>query len=94
MIEVERLEDGDPMRFRVEVSEAGGRTRHEVSLTREDHERLAPQAEADALVEASFAFLLDREPKESILRSFELPVISRYFDEYADEIDAYLDGSG
>jgi hypothetical protein len=29
---------------------------------------------------------LEREPKESILRSFELTVISRYFPEYEREI--------
>ena len=34
----------------------------------------------------SFRFLLEREPKESILRSFDLTVISRYFSEYEREI--------
>ena len=34
------------------------------------------------LVRRSFAFLLEREPKESILRSFELPEIGRYFPDY------------
>ena len=34
------------------------------------------------LVRRSFAFLLEREPKESILRSFDLPVIGRYFPDY------------
>jgi len=34
------------------------------------------------LLRLSFEFLLDREPKESILRRFELPVIARYFPEY------------
>jgi hypothetical protein len=30
----------------------------------------------------SFAFLLEREPKESILREFDLSVITRYYPEY------------
>jgi hypothetical protein len=30
-------------------------------------------------VGAAFNFLLDREPQESILRRFELPVIELYF---------------
>ena len=34
------------------------------------------------LVRRSFAFLLEREPKESILRSFDLPEIGRYFPDY------------
>ena len=35
---------------------------------------------------ASFAFLLEREPRESILRQFELPVIERYFPGYEAQI--------
>ena len=38
------------------------------------------------LVEASFAFLLERETKESILREFDLIVIGRYFPDYEREI--------
>lgn len=90
MIEVEQTDDGDPMTFEVTVREGSGKSHHEVTLAREDHERLAPTHEPDHLVEASFEFLLEREPKDSILSSFELPVISRYFSEYKDEIDDYL----
>jgi hypothetical protein len=38
------------------------------------------------LVKKSFEFLLEREPKESILRSFNLKIISNYFPEYEKEI--------
>lgn len=31
-------------------------------------------------------FLLEREPKEAILRSFDLTVIGRYFPEYERQI--------
>jgi hypothetical protein len=41
-------------------------------------------------VRKSFLFLLEREPKESILRSFDLTVISRYFPEYEREITRRL----
>jgi hypothetical protein len=34
------------------------------------------------LVKKSFEFLLEREPNTSILRSFDLSVIARYFPEY------------
>ena len=37
---------------------------------------------AEELVRRSFEFLLEREPKESILSRFDLTVISRYFPEY------------
>ena len=45
---------------------------------------------AQSLVRASFEFLLAREPKESILRQFELPVIERYFQEYPRVIRAMV----
>ena len=35
-------------------------------------------------------FLLEREPKESILSRFDLPIISRYFPEYEEEIGERL----
>lgn len=44
------------------------------------------------LLDYSFQFLLEREPNTSILRSFELPVIERYFPEYTQEITKKLKG--
>jgi hypothetical protein len=69
------------------VAEAGGTTEHVVRVTRADLDRLAPGAtDPTDLVRRSFEFLLAREPKESILRSFDLSVIGRYFPEYEGEI--------
>ncbi len=61
----------------------GAPTRHDVTVTTCDLANLAPDA-ADPvdLVRRSFEFLLEREPKESILRRFDLPLIGRYFPEY------------
>jgi len=42
------------------------------------------------LVEKSFEFLLERETKESILGSFDIILISKYFPEYPDKIKTYL----
>jgi hypothetical protein len=36
------------------------------------------------------SFLLDREPKESILRRFDVTEISRYFPEFEREMPRYL----
>ena len=72
-----------PDRVHVVVEERGSRTEHDVTVRPEDLARYAPGASAEALVRASFEFLLEREPKESILRRFEVPVIERYFPEYA-----------
>jgi hypothetical protein len=67
----------------VRVSEGASASEHTVRVTRDDLHRLAPgDTEPTDLVRRSFAFLLEREPKESILRSFDLPLIGRYFPEY------------
>ena len=61
----------------------GAATTHEVAVASADLARLAPgAADPEDLVRRSFAFLLEREPKESILRRFDLPLIGRYFPEY------------
>ena len=44
------------------------------------------KVEPGDLVKKSFEFLLNREPKESILKKFNLRVISGYFPEYEEEI--------
>ena len=71
-------------RYRVSVEDGASRTEHEVSVTPDDVARYAPGESAERLLIASFEFLLEREPKESILRSFELGDIARYFPEYAE----------
>src|SRR5512145_582222 len=70
----------------VTVGDDAAATTHEVEVTAADLERLAPGAAPERLVAASFTFLLDREPRESILRRFGLPTIGRYFPEYEAEI--------
>ena len=72
---------------RVEVGGPGTLTSHVLNLSAADLARLAPgAAEPDDLVRRSFAFLLAREPKESILGRFDLPLIGRYYPEYEREI--------
>jgi hypothetical protein len=73
--------------YHVVVDQGPGSTEHTVHVPEEYVERLrVADVDRVALVEASFAFLLEREPKESIMRTFDLPVIERYFPEYPDEI--------
>jgi hypothetical protein len=79
--------------FKVTVDDGQGKAEFTVSLSRKDHERFsgAPDKVApEKLVEESFAFLLEREPKGSILRSFAIPDIIRYFPEYPKEIPRRL----
>ncbi len=77
-------ESGDE--YLVEVREAGGSTRHAVRVDGAALERFGGGVTAEKLLEESFVFLLEREPKEAILRRFEISVIERYFPEYPGEI--------
>lgn len=90
-INVGQSKQDDTYQFQVTVQEQGAETRHRVTLKEPDYRRLtAGEATPRDLVRASFRFLLEREPKESILRSFDLPAISRYFPEYEREIKKRL----
>jgi hypothetical protein len=87
-IEVEKV---DASHFRVHVIEAGSKSTHQVTLDPKDYARLAgATAEPEELIRKSFQFLLEREPKESILSRFDLSVIRRYFPEYEHEIKRKL----
>jgi len=43
----------------------------------------------EELIKKSFKFLLEREPKESILSRFNLRIINQYFPEFEEEIRTY-----
>lgn len=78
--------------FRVKVAEAdGSASEHQVTLKERDYQRLtAGRISPEQLVEESFKFLLEREPKEAILSQFDLMAISRYFPGYEEEIKRRL----
>lgn len=85
--------ESDGWRCTVTVGGDPAARTHRVRVAAEDLKRLAgPEVTADRLVEASFGFLLEREPRESILREFDLPLIGRYFPEYEGEIRRRLGG--
>jgi hypothetical protein len=72
---------------------AGATTHHRVRVTRADVERFAADRSAEELLRESFRFLLEREPNTSILGSFDLPLIGRYFPEYERKIRQQLRGA-
>ncbi len=80
------VESSGTTTYRVVVTQGRAETTHEVTVTPEDVARYAPGATPERLLEASFAFLLERESASSILSRFALPVIERYFPEYPREI--------
>ena len=74
----------------VQVGDDDAATEHTVAVDHDALAALAPAASPEELVLASFRFLLEREPREAIMRSFELPVISRFFADYAADISRRL----
>jgi hypothetical protein len=74
--------------YLVTIDDHGTTTRHTVTATPQDVARYAPDTTPERLIEASFEFLLEREPATSILTSFALPVIERYFPDYPKVIRA------
>ncbi len=88
MIDVRKIDDTT---FEVTVK---GRvdTTHKVTVDPSYHATLGGGKTTPAkLVEKSFEFLLEREPNTSILRSFDLAVISQYFPDYETVIQSMLE---
>jgi hypothetical protein len=87
MITAEVTSDGAVLMLSVRVAGEGSETRHEVTLSHRDLARLGrPGESAASFVTRCFDFLLEREPKESILKRFDVSVIADYFAEFEEEI--------
>lgn len=90
MISVTCTSTNDPLTFDVVVGEGADESRHQVTMAKDTHEHLGGGHAPERVIEAAFAFLLDREPKESILPRFDVTVISRYFPEFEMKLAGYL----
>ncbi|HYH92509.1 MAG TPA: hypothetical protein VD763_05060 [Candidatus Saccharimonadales bacterium] len=86
--------DGAGWACEVRTDQDGRRTEHAVTIDPAGVAGLASPAtidDAERLVETTFEFLLERESSASILASFDLAVVSRYFPEYPREIRRRLE---
>ena len=82
---------GAKFTFDVIVRDATGESRHRVTIQADEARRWAEfGAEPSQGVEAVMRFLIDREPKESILSAFDTNVVRRYFPEFDDALPGYL----
>jgi Holliday junction resolvase-like predicted endonuclease len=90
MITITRRSGDDPLVFDIVAGDAAGASRHRVTVSRADVARLAGGRAPERLIEAAFRFLLEREPKESILARFDVSVIARYFPEFERELPRYF----
>lgn len=91
-IVVNRVTDTYPLKFDVEVIEERSSSKHEVTLKENTYQSLkSAKTTPEQVIKAAFQFLLDREPKEAILHSFDVEVISRYFPEFPRRLPDYFD---
>ena len=82
----------DPMLFDVTIKEENGETYHKVTLLQETYHSIFGQSrDPKVCVEAAFKFLLEREPKEMIMSTFDITVISMYFPDFPGVIKNYLE---
>jgi hypothetical protein len=76
--------------FQVSIRDDDSRTEHDVTLSESVYDRLGTKyGTPENFVRACFEFLLDREPKESILPRFDVSVISRFFPEFESTIQGF-----
>ena len=90
-VRCEATDDGWACRATVDDGVTHGE--HRVTVGRADADRLAAAhdvAAVERLVDETVAFLLEREPRSSILAAFDVSVVSRYFPEYETEIEHRL----
>ena len=79
--------------FTVTVAETSTTT-HTVTITDQSLNDLTDNnVTKTQLLEFSFKFLLEREPNTSILSSFDIKVITKYFPDYRDEVRRWCNES-
>ena len=88
MIEIEKKNQNE---FVVLVREKETQSQHLVTLDDAYYQFLTQgKIPKEDLIKKSFQFLLEREAKESILRTFNLQMIKRYFPEYEEEMSSSM----
>jgi hypothetical protein len=87
-VEIEAVAEGE---FHVRLTSPRISAEYSVTLQPEYYRQLTKgKIEPQELVKRSFEFLLQREPPESILSSFDLREIERYFSDYREAIERGL----
>jgi hypothetical protein len=88
VIKVEKI---DGTTYKVTIDDRSTTT-HTVTVDPAYYKKLTRgEATPEHLIAKSFEFLLERESNTSILSSFDLPVIGRYFPEYERTIRGMLE---
>ncbi len=91
MAEILVTADGDL--FDVTLTDGASTSRHEVDASPSELSALGLENhDPRAVVEESLRFLLEREPKESIMGTFALSTITGFFSDYPTEIKRRMQG--
>ena len=84
MIKVDKQDENT---FQVTVDEENSNSTHTVTLDDQYHKKLSGKIiPKEELIKKSFEFLLEREPKESIMSDFDLKIINKFFPEFESYI--------
>lgn len=79
--------------YAITLTDGASVTQHEMRVPPEDLVAMGiGDCDPRLVVEESLRFLLEREPKESILESFDLSTITGFFPEFPEEIRRRMRG--
>jgi hypothetical protein len=78
--------DSEGWVFLVSIVKEEEETEHIVSLTKKMFDRFDFKKTPEEIVRISFSFLLEKEDKNKILKSFDLSEISDYFPNFEKEL--------
>jgi hypothetical protein len=76
--------------FSVTINEPTGPSFYKVSMDKDFLTRIGAELHPEKVVEKSFEFLLEKEPKEKILQEFDIAEISTYYHEFIPELNKRL----
>ncbi|MFN2544920.1 MAG: hypothetical protein ABR600_10205 [Actinomycetota bacterium] len=80
-------ENGDSFTFEVTIEAAGSSSRHVVTLSSADYDAQGDRfSEPGEFVRRCMEYLLEREPKESILPNFDVSEIGTYFPDFKRDL--------
>lgn len=84
------VEEVSPNNFKVVVTQSST-SEHNVIVSKDFLNQFTKyNISPENIVKHSFEFLLDREPNTSILKEFDITLISNYFPEYTKTVKEYF----
>ena len=76
--------------FTVTINEPTGPSFFKVTMDKDFLTSIGADFHPEKVVEKSFEFLLEKEPKEKILQEFDITEISHYYPEFVKELEKRL----